>query len=267
LGTPNVGKSTFFNKITTSTAAVSNIDRLTVEDTVGRYRGDKSIVLVDLPGIYNLSHPIDEEKVVAHEIFGEHFDKIVNIIGAQSIQRDLMLTLQCIETGMLNTVVINMIDEVHPNAINVKKLSQYLNGANIVLTQANHNVGIDKAKNVSIKNKFIDPHVITYSLKIENYIRRLSNALPTRRISNRFYAIMLLEGNDYVKEQLQKHYPEHYEKVKQILGDVCLYKEIIDIKRAYINKIIQSTTTINQNTFVKVPKQRHNRIDRVVLNK
>jgi ferrous iron transport protein B len=267
LGTPNVGKSTFFNKITSSTAAVSNIDRLTVEDTVGRYRNNKSIALVDLPGIYNLSHPIDEEKVVAHEIFGEHFNKIINIIGAQSIQRDLMLTLQCIETGLLNTIVINMVDEIHPNAINFKKLSKYLNNANIVPAQANRNIGISKARNVSTVNKYIDPHIITYSLKIEDYIRRLSNVLPKRNVSNRFYAIMLLEGNEYVREQLQKHFPTNYEKVKQILGDTCLYREIIDIKRAYINKIIENATTITKEAFVKVPKSKNQKVDRIVLNK
>jgi ferrous iron transport protein B len=214
-----------------------------------------------------LSHPIDEEKVVGHEIFGEHFDRIVNIIGAQSIERDLMLTLQCIETGMLNTVVINMIDEIHPNAINVKKLSQYLNNANIVLTQANRNIGIHKASSSSIKNKPTDPNVITYSLRIENYIRRLSNVLPTRKVSNRFYALMLLEGNEYVKEELQKHFPEHYQKVKAILKDVCLYQEIVDTKRNYIKKIVESATTIKQDMFVRVPKHKHQKIDRVVLNK
>jgi ferrous iron transport protein B len=267
LGTPNVGKSTFFNKITTATAAVSNIDRLTVEDTIGRYRDNKSVVLVDLPGIYNLSHPIDEEKVVAHEIFGEHFDKIINIIGAQSIQRDLMLTLQCIETGLLNTVVINMVDEVHPNAIDVKKMSQYLNNANITLTQANRNIGIKKVSQSSLKNKLIAPDVITYSPQIESYIRKLSNVLPSRKISNRFYALMLLEGNEYIKTELQKHFPIHYEKVKQILGSTCFYKEIIDAKRHHINKIIQNSTTITQASFVRVPKHKHQKVDRIVLNK
>jgi ferrous iron transport protein B len=267
LGTPNVGKSTFFNKITTATAQVSNIDRLTVEDTIGRYRNNKSIALMDLPGIHNLSHPIDEEKVVGHEIFNEHFNKIINIIGAQSIQRDLLLTLQCIETGMLNTVVINMMDEIYDKAIDCKKLSKYLNGANIVLAQSNRNIGIDKAQNSSIKSKFIDPHVITYSNQIETYIRKLSNVLPNRRVSNRFYALMLLEGNQYIKEQLKQHYPKYYKKVKEVLGNVCLYDEIINAKKLYIEKIIKNSTTIPKDKYVKVAKHKHYKADRFFLNK
>jgi ferrous iron transport protein B len=267
LGTPNVGKSTFFNKITTATAAVSNIDRLTVEDTVGRYRNDKTIALVDLPGIYNLSHPIDEEKVVGHELFHEHFDKIVNIIGAQSIQRDLMLTLQCMETGLLNTVVVNMIDEVHDASINIKKLSKYLNNVNVVFTQANRNIGISEARTSTINSKLADPHVIHYSERIEEYVRKLEQVLPNRKISNRFYALMLLEGNQYINEELSKYYPEHYVKVKKIIGNVCLYEEIMDFKKQYINKIILNATTVYQDKFVKINKHKHYKADRFILNK
>jgi ferrous iron transport protein B len=116
---------------------VSNIDRMTVQNTVGRFRNDKSYYLVDLPGVYNLSHPLDEEMVVAHEIFHENFLKIANIVGAQSIERDLILTIQCLETGMLSTVMVNMIDEISDNAINYKKMSKMLNNVTIVPTQAN----------------------------------------------------------------------------------------------------------------------------------
>jgi ferrous iron transport protein B len=116
---------------------VSNIDRMTVENTVGRLRENKNYYMVDLPGVYNLSHPLDEEMVVAHEIFHEKFLKIANIIGAQSIERDLMLTIQCLETGMLSTVMINMIDEINPDSINYQKLSKMLNGVSIIPTQAN----------------------------------------------------------------------------------------------------------------------------------
>jgi ferrous iron transport protein B len=267
LGAPNVGKSTFFNKITTSIAAVSNIDRLTIEDTMGRYRYDKTLALVDLPGIYNLSHPIDEEKVVAHEIFNEHFDKIVNIIGAQSIQRDLLLTLQCIETGLINTVVINMVDEVHQGAIEPKKLSKYLNGIDVVLAQANRNINTFQAYKSIIKNKLVDPHIITYSQEIESYINKLSAVLPKRKISNRFYSLMLLEGNEYIFEELKKHYLESYKKVKQILGNINFYKEIVSAKKRYIDEIVKHASTINQDKFVRVQKNKHQKFDSLLLNK
>jgi ferrous iron transport protein B len=246
---------------------VSNIDRLTVEDTLGKYRKDRSIGLVDLPGVYNLSHPIDEEKVVSHEIFHEHFDKIINIVGAQSIQRDLILTLQCIETGLLNTVVVNMIDEVVKDGIDLKKLSKYLNNATIVSTQANRNKGINDAEYSSINSEYVNPHVVTYSDRVESYIRQLSAILPSRKTSNRFYALMLLEGNQYIKEQLQKHFATQYEKVQKILGDVCLYDEIIDTKKKYIHKIIDDATLANQPNYLRIAQLQHRHADRILLNK
>ncbi|GHU48554.1 hypothetical protein FACS1894218_5800 [Bacilli bacterium] len=137
-----MGKSTFFNKVTSSTAVVSNIDRMTVEDTIGRLRTNKAIAIVDLPGLYNLSHPVDEEKVVAHELFGEHFHKMINIVGSESIKRDLLLTLQCLETGMVSTLIVNMIDEINTNAIDFNKLSKLLNNVKVIPTQANRRIGL-----------------------------------------------------------------------------------------------------------------------------
>ncbi len=193
IGAPNVGKSTFFNKITNGTVAVSNIDRLTVSNSVAKLKKDKSINIVDLPGIYNLSHPIDEELVVAHELAHERFSKIANIIGAQSIERDLFLTLQIAETGLLSNLVINMVDEVDKSQLLVNKLSKYLNNINISLCQANKSVGLQQVTKGFIKNNPISPNVVKYSSNIETLIKKISSILPHTKISKRYYAIMLLE--------------------------------------------------------------------------
>lgn len=116
IGAPNVGKSTVFNLLTTSTAIVSNIDRMTTEHTLGRIKHSHDY-LIDLPGTYNLSHPIAEEKETHYHLLHHKFNSIVNIISSFSIERDLFLTLQCIETGMLNTLCVNMIDLVHENKL------------------------------------------------------------------------------------------------------------------------------------------------------
>jgi ferrous iron transport protein B len=182
---------------------------MTVEDTIGRLRTFKSIAVVDLPGLYNLSHPFDEEKIVAHELFGEHFHKIINIVGAESIKRDLFLSLQCLETGMMSTLIVNMVDEINTDAIDFKKLSKLLNNVKVIPTQANRKIGLLEA-DVSIKDDHnVSPLKIKYSTKVESYIQRLIRMLPNRNISPRFYALMLLEDNQYIKEELAHHYPKH----------------------------------------------------------
>lgn len=117
IGAPNTGKSTIFNLLTTSTAIVSNIDRMTTEHTMGKIKHSHNY-LVDLPGTYNLSHPIAEEKETHYHLLHHKVDAVVNVVSAFSIQRDLFLTLQCIETGMLNTLCVNMVDLINKKSVN-----------------------------------------------------------------------------------------------------------------------------------------------------
>ena len=195
IGAPNVGKSTFFNKVSTGTAEVSNFDRLTVAPNYAHIRKNITKTIIDLPGIYNLSHPVDEEITVANFLVTQKFDKIINIIGAQSIQRDLLLSIQSIETGLTSTLIINMVDEVDIKKLDLAKLSAGLNNIKIVLTQANKNKGISDAAN-SIKNDFpINPNVIKYDEITESCIKEISNFLPKTNLSKRFLSLMVLENN------------------------------------------------------------------------
>jgi ferrous iron transport protein B len=267
LGTPNVGKSTFFNKITTANAVVSNIDRMTVEDTIGRFRNDKQGVLVDLPGIYNLSHPLDEEMVVAHEIYHEHYDKIVNIIGAQSLERDLLLTVQLLESGMLSTVVINMIDEVTDDSINPNKLSRCLNNVPIIFTQANRGVGINKAETSILHNAPIKSLSINYPQSVERLIAKLIPYIPARNINQRFFALMLLEGNDFIHAALKKNSKHKYVQINKILKRCNLsktYDLIYQTRKNFIKNVIDKSA--NKLTL-KTDKKKQRNVDRRLLNK
>ncbi len=269
IGAPNVGKSTFFNKITNGTVAVSNIDRLTVSNSVAKLKKDKSINIVDLPGIYNLSHPIDEELVVAHELAHERFSKIANIIGAQSIERDLFLTLQIAETGLLSNLVINMVDEVDKSQLLVNKLSKYLNNINISLCQANKSIGLQQVTKGFIKNNPVEPNVVKYSSNIETLIKKISSILPHTKISKRYYAIMLLENNEYVHQRLANKQKETYIKIKQILKNVDLDKisnEILTTKKIYIKKIIKDCFK-SFDKYLDKNKAKQYKFDKKILKK
>ena len=54
-GNPNSGKTTLFNALTGSDQYVGNWPGVTVEKKDGRLRGDKDVIIQDLPGIYSLS--------------------------------------------------------------------------------------------------------------------------------------------------------------------------------------------------------------------
>ncbi|MGN1010513.1 MAG: FeoB small GTPase domain-containing protein, partial [Clostridia bacterium] len=54
-GNPNCGKTTLFNAMTGSNQYVGNWPGVTVEKKEGRYRQNKNVTVMDLPGIYSLS--------------------------------------------------------------------------------------------------------------------------------------------------------------------------------------------------------------------
>jgi ferrous iron transport protein B len=87
LGMPNTGKSTFFNRITGSAAAVGNWPGMTVSFLQAQVKIDGKLTeLVDLPGIYDLNGFSDDEKVVRHFLENFPIDLVVVIINALQIK-------------------------------------------------------------------------------------------------------------------------------------------------------------------------------------
>lgn len=242
VGTPNVGKSTIFNHLTTSVALVSNIDRMTTEHTTGCLKHEKNFHIVDLPGVYNLSHPIAEEHEVNYHLIKHNITGIVNVIAAKSLERDLYLTLQTLETGMLSTLVINMTDSINVSTFQWKTLSKILGGLNVILTQSNKGINLDKVVKSIHDNNTIDKKIITYSINLENLIEKICNVLPECYVSKRFHAIMLLEGNEHFHNYYKTKHSQIYKAICKIfdLKKCHLYAEQIrNRKLQYIKQILQ----------------------------
>ena len=64
IGSPNVGKSLTFNKLTGMTAMVSNYPGTTVDIDEGNFTYDnKTVHITDPPGLYDLNTITEEERV------------------------------------------------------------------------------------------------------------------------------------------------------------------------------------------------------------
>jgi predicted GTPase len=79
-GNPNSGKTTLFNALTGSNQFVGNWPGVTVEKKEGKWKEDKEVVIMDLPGIYSLSPYTLEEVVARNYLITERPDAILNIM-------------------------------------------------------------------------------------------------------------------------------------------------------------------------------------------
>ena len=139
-GNPNVGKSLVFNYLSGLYVDVSNFPGTTVSIFKSKY---KNYMLYDTPGVYGISSFNDEEKVARDVILSA--DKIINVVNALHLERDLFLTLQLIDMGKKISILLNFCDELEKKKIKIdgNKLSELL-GVDVYETSAVNKSGFDK---------------------------------------------------------------------------------------------------------------------------
>ncbi len=144
-GNPNCGKTTLFNALTGSNQYVGNWPGVTVEKKEGTaHIGDRTVTVVDLPGIYSLS-PYSMEEIVARDfIIGEGPDCVIDIVDATNLERNLYLTVQLLELERPTVLALNFMDEVEKRGdkIDVARLAKEL-GVPVVPITARTGEGIE----------------------------------------------------------------------------------------------------------------------------
>ena len=96
-GNPNCGKTTMFNSLTGTVQYVGNWPGVTVEKKEGKVKGNKDLVVTDLPGIYSLSPYTGEEVVSRDYLASDEPSAVIDIVDATNIERNLYLTTQILE--------------------------------------------------------------------------------------------------------------------------------------------------------------------------
>ena len=252
-GNPNCGKTTLFNALTGSSQYVGNWPGVTVEKKEGRLKGNKDVVIQDLPGIYSLSPYTPEEVVARGYLVNEKPDAILNIVDGTNIERNLYLTTQLIELGIPVVVAVNMIDLVRKNGdkIDLKKLGEAL-GCDVVEMSALKNEGgmeaaqrcVQAAQSAKGKAEEELPHVFTGSVEhaIAHIEESIAGKVDARNL--RWYAIKVFERDEKVLAELnldaglKKHLEEHIRDCEKELDDDA--ESIITNQRyAYINKVVE----------------------------
>lgn len=116
-GNPNVGKSAFFSRLTGVHAISSNYPGTTVGFMEGTLRTEGTCYrLVDVPGAYTLE-PTNEAEEIALKLVEEGGDKVIIVLDATALERNLVLALQVLERGIPSIVALNMVDEARHRGV------------------------------------------------------------------------------------------------------------------------------------------------------
>ena len=211
-GNPNCGKTTLFNNLTGSNQYVGNWPGVTVEKKEGKLKGDKDVIIQDLPGIYSL-RPYTQEEIVSRDfILNQKPDGIINIVDATNIERNLYLTLQLLELRIPMVLALNMMDEVRSNggSIDVQKMSASL-GIPVVPIAAAKGEGVSELVNqaIAVARSRTLPKVTDFCAD-DSAVHRCIHAV-THLIADhadrigvpaRFCAAKLIEGGDDLADRL-----------------------------------------------------------------
>ena len=112
IGSPNVGKSALFNRLTGRYVTVSNYPGTSVEISRGAGAfGGRHVEMLDTPGLYSLTPATEEQRVVRRFLLEGGADVLVHVVDAKNVSRMLALTLQLVELGRPLVVAVNMMDE------------------------------------------------------------------------------------------------------------------------------------------------------------
>ena len=127
VGNPNCGKSTLFNRLTGLTQKTSNLPGTTVEAMHGEIKvGQKTIHLLDLPGIYSLYTKSEDEGLVVKHLIRTDNDKpeaIIFVMDASNLRRNLLLFSQVAELQIPCACVLTMTDTAVRRGIEIDLLA------------------------------------------------------------------------------------------------------------------------------------------------
>lgn len=271
-GNPNCGKTTLFNELTGSKQHVGNWPGVTVDKKEGIYKQDRNIAILDLPGTYSLS-PYSAEEIVARDyIVKERPDAVINIVDGTSIERNLYLTLQIIETQIPTVIAVNMMDEVEARGdrIDFQKLRKEF-GVPVVPIQARNGKGLKELMEAASKVakshqkpkrlELFDQNILASIGEIQKLLTEGSEE------EKEWTAIKLAEGDELVERNLSEHIKKEADKIVASLNETCdgdVEAKIADLRYQYISKVVKSTVKKKHEGHVET---KSDKLDKILTNR
>lgn len=205
VGSPNVGKSALFNRLTGRYVTVSNYPGTSVEVSrgSGRIRGE-AVEILDTPGMYSLLATTEEERVARRIVLQGGADVLVHVVDAKNVARMLPLTLQLAETGRPLVLALNMSDEAERLGVLVDAaaLSERL-GIDVVPLVAIEGRGVPELLEAVVGAVGRVPRLPQYADGVGSAIAALTDRLAdVYPVAPEAFAALLLQGDAEVSGQV-----------------------------------------------------------------
>lgn len=271
-GNPNCGKTTLFNELTGSKQHVGNWPGVTVDKKDGIYKKNKEVIILDLPGTYSLS-PYSAEEIVARDyLVKDRPDAVIDIVDGTSIERNLYLSLQIMETRVPMVIALNMMDEVEARGdrIDCEKLSKEL-GVPVVPIVARNGKGLKELMDAAIaeagKCRNSEP-VKWLGGVLENVIAKVADLLDGTDPDEKWWrAIKLVEKDEVAGATLD---PARMASVKELVavadknagGDA--EAGIADARYQYIGRVVKDCVRRAQKGHVET---KSDKLDKILTNR
>lgn len=207
IGNPNVGKSVIFGLLTGKYAIVSNYPGTTVEVSFANISlNDKKYLIVDTPGVNNLIPMSEDEKVTRDILLNDKPSVVLQVGDSKNLKRTLLLTAQLGEMELPVILDLNMEDEAREMGItiDIEKLGSLI-GVEVVSTIAPERKGMRGMKAAISKKSKVPEIIVQYDPIIEEYSEKVSFYLPEANVSKRSIALMILSGDESLREWLNKN--------------------------------------------------------------
>ncbi len=205
VGSPNVGKSVLFHRLTGRYVAVSNYPGTTVEVAHGAARGIRDATIVDTPGIVSFPPRSEDEAVTAQVLLNQDVTTIVQVGDAKNLRRSLMLCIQLGEMGLPMILAMNMADEAIQRGMRIDyDLLGDLLHLPVVPTVATQGRGVEDIEITAAHARRQDV-AVRYPAEIETALREISTLLPAARISARALGTMWLSGDSTAEEWIRQN--------------------------------------------------------------
>ncbi|WP_419392609.1 ferrous iron transport protein B [Cytobacillus praedii] len=274
IGNPNTGKTSLFNNLTGSYEYVGNWSGVTVEKKVGQFKNKKD-KLIDLPGIYSLNPLSKDEGVVTQFLLSENVDKMINILDASQLERNLHLTIQLLEYGKPVVIGLNMMDVALKRGFQIEP-NQLSNQIGILLKPviARTGKGCDMLAEAVTSERLPEPNarIVDYGKDIEEAILRFEKLFDNKpNQSTRWLALQMFEGNQYVikylenyieSEQLNQFLLEIKDAIKKSAG-TSIDQFIFRKRKETINQIMTDAYIKREQIITPLSEK----IDAIVTNK